>query len=170
MFLCKQHSENSFPGAYPPVILVLAVTPSQQLSSLNMATRRRLKSCLWQQPWWRWQASAFHRESHLPKRAPPWWIRWRLNCPHAHRRNHTATWGKKERLRQRFATIHHHNLLSHRNDLVNATDSWTNERLLTCCHGLRCEFFRSFKGIKKTIRQWRCLKMKLGTVSFWRRN
>lgn len=49
-----------------------------------------------------------------------------------------ATWERVSG--QRFATIHHHNLLSHGNDLINATDSSTNERLLTCCYWLQCQF------------------------------
>lgn len=41
--------------------------------------------------------------------------------------------------RRTFSTIHHHNPLSHRNDLINASSSSTNERLLTCCSWLQCQ-------------------------------
>lgn len=136
MFSCKQHSENSFPGAYPPVILVLAVTLSQQLSSLNIATRC-LKSCLWQQPWCRWQASAFYRKSHLPKRAPPLLDMVTLKLPPCPPQQPHGDMGKRAS-RQRFATIHHRDLLSHGNDPVNASGSSTNETPLTCCYWLQC--------------------------------
>lgn len=67
MFSCKQHYENSFPEADPPVILL---TLSGQLSSLNMASL--LNELPATTTLMAVAGVRYLLQSHLPEGAAPW--------------------------------------------------------------------------------------------------
>lgn len=108
MFSCKQHYENSFPGADPPVILVLAVTLSGQHSSLNMATP--LNELPATTTLMAAAGVSFLLQSHLPERAAPLvdTVMPKLQPPHVCHSYGTLTWERASL--SRSATIHHPDL------------------------------------------------------------